>query len=142
MAELWMKRSPSGLIAADDDGATFLRRVAQNTMVRVEIWKPRNIRHHRKFFALLSVVMDATGLWSSTEELLIELKFRVGLVQQIALRSTGEVVTVPGSIAFHNMDEAQFEGFYERCLGVLCEMAGGIEATALRDAVLNELATA
>ena len=140
MAELWMKRSPSGLVAADDDGATFLRRVAQNTVVRVEIWKPRNIKHHRKFFALLSVVLDATGLWSSVDELLIELKFRVGLVQQVALRSTGEVVTIPGSIAFHSMDDTEFDAFFERCLGVLCEMAGGIESSALRDAVLEELA--
>jgi hypothetical protein len=127
MAELWMKRSPRGLEAADDDGATYLRRVPQNTVVRVEVWKPRNIKHHRKFFALLSVVNDSTGLWSSVDELLVELKFRVGLVDQVALRSTGEIVKVPGSIAFHNMDDAAFDQFFDRCLAVLCEMAGGID---------------
>ena len=135
-----MKRGLRGLEPADDDGAAYMRRIQQGMMVRVQVWKPRNIKHHRKFFALLNLVNDATGLWGSIEELLIELKFRAGLIEQVALRSTGEIVTIPASIAFHAMDESQFDEFYEKCLAVLCEMAGGIESDKLRNAVLDEIA--
>ena len=139
--ELWAKRGLKGLEAADDEGAAYLRRIPQGMMIRVNVLKPRNVKHHRKFFALMLVVHNATGLWGSVEELLMELKFRVGLVQQMVLKSTGEIVTVPGSIAFHSMDDAAFEEFYEKCLAALCEMAGDIESDLLRQAVLEEISS-
>jgi len=142
MSELWMKRGLRGLEAADDAGVEILRRLKQGEWLRVEVTKPRNVRHHRKFFALLNLVWSASGQWASVDDLLIELKVRLGLTKDVVIHKTGEVVKVPNSISFASMDQTTFDDFYERALRELCAMAGGIDSAILRQEVLSELAYA
>jgi hypothetical protein len=66
----------------------------------------------------------------------------MGLYREIAIRETGEIVKVPGSISFAKMDQTKFEDFYERALKELCAMAGGIDHASLRNEVLSQLAAA
>lgn len=137
-----MERTLTGLKASDDASVEVLRRVKLGKVVRVELSTPRNIAHHRKFFALLNLVWASAGDWPSLEDLLIELKVRLGLFREITIRDTGEVVKIPGSISFAKMDQLKFEEFYERALKELCSMAGDIDHAALRNEVLNQLAAA
>lgn len=142
MSEIFLQRGLKGLEACDDIGVDTLRRIKQGEVVKVEITKPRNISFHRKFFALLNVVWQASGDWSSPYALLIELKVNLGHIQKATIRETGEIVSVPKSISFAAMDDFEFEAFYERAIQKLCEMAGGIDPAHLRQAVLDELAQA
>lgn len=142
MSEIWMKRGLRGLEPADDAGLEVLRRIKQGDIVRADITRPRNIRHHRKFFALLNLVWSASGEWASVEDLLIELKVRLGLTRDVIIRSTGEIVKVPASISFAAMNQLAFDNFYERALRELCAMAGGIDSNILREEVLSQLAAA
>jgi hypothetical protein len=103
---------------------------------------PRNLRHHRTFFALHNLVWAATDQWESVEDLLIELKCRLGVVRDVVLRDSGEVFKVVGSISFGSMDQAEFDAFFEKSLRLLAKMAGGIESEVLRREVLNNLAEA
>lgn len=137
-----MERTLTGLKAADDTSVEALRRLKVGKVVRVEVTTPRNISHHRKFFALLNLVWASAGDWPSLEDLLIELKVRMGLYREITIRDTGEIVKIPGSISFAKMDQLKFEEFYERALKTLSEMAGGIDHAALRNEVLSQLAAA
>ena len=123
-------------------GIEALRKIKVGEVVQCEITRPRNLAHHRKFWALLNVFWQATGDWSSTYGVLIELKVRLGHVQEVLLRDTGELVRVPKSISFAQMDQTEFDVFYDRCIAELCKMGGGIEEDALRQEVLNELARA
>jgi len=140
--EIFMKRVVGGLKPVDDYGIELLRKVKVGEVVQCEVNRPRNLAHHRKFWALLTVVWEASGDWSSPYGLLIELKVRLGHVQEILLRDTGELVRVPKSISFAQMDQTEFDTFYERALMELCAMAGGIEPEELRQEVLNKLAVA
>lgn len=140
--EVWMKRGLKGLEVCDEAGAETLRRIKQQDVVKVAITKPRNVRFHRKFFALLNLVWSASGEWQSIEDLLVELKVRLGLVKEVVIRGTGEVVKVPGSIAFASMDDLQFAVFFEQSMRELCEMAGGIQYEALRNEVLAQVSAA
>lgn len=137
-----MERTVHGLKAIDDHGVSVLRKLKVGEVIQCELNKPRNLAHHRKFWALLNVVWQASGDWSSPYGVLIELKVRLGHVQEVLIRDTGEVVHVPKSISFASMDQTEFDSFYERALNELCKMAGGIEPAELRDAVLEELAVA
>jgi hypothetical protein len=119
-----------------------LRRIKVGQVVRADVVVPRNLRHHRKFFALLNLVWAATDQWESVEDLLIELKVRLGVVRDVVLRESGEVVKVVGSISFGSMDQAEFDAFFEKSLRLLAHMAGGIESDVLRREVLNNLAEA
>lgn len=140
--QLFLTRTVSGLAASDDEAVAALRRIKVGKIVRADVVVPRNLRHHRKFFALLNVVWAATDQWESVEDLLIELKVRLGVVRDVVLRDTGEVFKVVGSISFSNMDQAEFDAFFEKSLRLLAQMAGGIESETLRREVLNNLAEA
>lgn len=142
MADLYLVRTLSGLAAADDAGKDILRKIKVGKMVQCEVTQPRNIKHHRKFFALMQTVWMAAGEWESVEELLWELKFRLGLYKEVVIRESGEVVKVLGSISFAKMDQTEFDKFYDRALKALCSMAGGIDSEILRQEVLQQLAAA
>lgn len=137
-----MQRTVGGLRPCDDHGFEVLRKIKVGEVIQCELTKPRNLAHHRKFWALLNVFWQAAGDWSSPYAVLIELKVRLGYVQKVVIRETGEVVSVPKSISFAQMDQFEFDSFYEKAIVELCKMGGGIEADDLRQEVLNELARA
>lgn len=141
-SEIFMERTVAGLKAVDDQGTDILRKIKVGEVVQCELNKPRNLAHHRKFWALLNTVWRSSGDWSSPYGVLIELKVRLGHVQEVLIRDTGQIVHVPKSISFAQMDQTAFDTFYERALMELCAMAGGIEPDALRNEVLSELARA
>lgn len=132
-------RTPRGLSPYDEAAQRALKSVKIGTVLRADLTVPRNLKHHRKFFALLQCVWQATDKWPTVDDLLTELKMELGVTKTVVLHSTGEVVKVPGSISFASMDQAEFDEFYERALRALCEIAGGIEHDALRNEVLNQL---
>lgn len=140
--EFFAQRTVGGLKPIDDYGIDVLRKIKVGEVIQCEIHKPRNLAHHRKFWALLNVVWKAAGDWSSPYALLIELKVNLGMIQGAEVRSTGQVVHVLKSISFAAMDQTEFDEFYERALMELCSMAGGIEPEELRNEVLAELARA
>jgi hypothetical protein len=142
MSEIFLQRSVGGLKPCDERGIEALRKLKVGEVVQCELTKPRNLAHHRKFWALLNVFWQAAGDWSSPYAVLIELKVRLGHVQKVVIRETGEVVSVPKSISFAQMDQFEFDSFYEKAVAELCKMGGGIEADDLRQEVLNELARA
>ncbi len=113
MAEIFLTRTLSGRAAADDAARELLRRIRLGRTVKADVTSPRNVKHHSKFFALLNTVWSATGDWPSVEDLLIELKIRLGITKEVVIRESGEVVKILGSISFASMDQDAFDKFYE-----------------------------
>lgn len=142
MAVLFLTRTLSGFAAGDDAAKEVMRRIKVGSLVKCEIVSPRNLALHRKFFALLTVVWQAAGDWPTVEDLLIELKIKLGITEEVVIRESGEVVKVLGSISFGRMKQAEFDAFYERALQALCVIAGGIDSDMLRQEVLQQLAAA
>lgn len=142
VADLYLTRTVAGLAAYDHADFESLRKIKLGTTVKCRITTPRNIKHHRKFFALLNTVWSVAGDWPSVDDLLIELKIKLGITRDVVIRESGEVVKVLGSISFAAMDQLAFDLFYENALKALCEMAGGISEPSLRQEVLQQLAAA
>lgn len=82
-----------------------------------EVKRDRNLLHHRKFWALLSLVVANGEKWTSPEELLIALKIKLGYFNVIH-GFDGDIVHA-GSIRFEVMDQEAFGKFYDACLPVL-----------------------
>lgn len=142
VADLYLVRTIQGLAAFDAAGQDLLRKIKLGKVVKCEVTQPRNISHHRKFFALLNTVWATAGDWPTVDDLLVELKLKLGVYRTVAIRETGEMVKILGSISFAAMDQLQFDVFYESALRALCEICGGIESDALRTEVLQQLAAA
>jgi hypothetical protein len=144
--EIILKRTLRGFEPDDEHAGDYLRRVPLGSRVMCEVRRPRNLKQHRRFRALLNIVWAASGHWETPEELHDEIKFRTGWVdrQRIVDSKTGEVlgeITKPRSTSFDAMSQDEFDQYMAAAIKVICEhLVPGIEDTVLREEVLHAVA--
>lgn len=99
----------------DQTGEDALRKLGHGQIVTVEVRRPRNIKFHRLYWALVTIVWEQLdeARYPTSEDLHAAIKIAAGLRTRIVLPD-GTVGFIPGSIAFHKMDQAAFEQFYDR----------------------------
>ena len=131
MARFLARRLGEGMIPIDDIGREAIRRVPMNATVSVEVKRPRNPEHHRKLFALLSLIYQNQTLYSTVEDLLDAIKIHVGHAKALKLRD-GTAVMVPKSISFSTTDQTAFEEFYSKVIDcVVTEIIPGLDKADL-----------
>lgn len=104
------------LRAIDQAGEDALRAIPNGSLVQVEVKRPRNVQHHRLYWALVSLVFESQrepSRYATAEDVHAAIKIAAGLRTRIELPD-GTVGYIPGSIAFHKMDQDEFRQFYER----------------------------
>src|SRR5688572_8310999 len=106
MTRVLARRTPAGIVPADQQAEEEFRRVPVGKPVYVEIKAARNPQQHRLLFALLNVAAEA-GEFPSTEAALITLKTATGLVEAIQMDKEGTVQLIPKSISFANMRQTE-----------------------------------
>lgn len=94
---------------------------------KIDARKARNPDHHKKGFALINLIFDSQEKYQTMEQLLTELKLKVGWYTE-HVRLSGELVLIPKSISFADMDQTQFETFYDRLIDVAIRDYGLEEA--------------
>jgi len=104
----------------DDAGRDALARVSLGTVVRVEMKRPRNLGHHRKFWALVSLIYQNQTHYKSPEALCDVIKVLAGYAV-VTRGKGGREIHIPKSISFASMDQTEFEQFWERVVTVVCE---------------------
>lgn len=107
--------------------------------LRIEFSTPRNIKHHRLLFALLTLIAENSEVYDTTEKALYAVKLCSGYVDPMADPRTGEVIPVPRSIAFDRMDQEEFEQFYAAALDAVCRHIVPWLDEADRDQLLAEI---
>jgi hypothetical protein len=58
MARIFLKRTLSGLVAADEPSASLLRKYKVGEVYRADIVKPRSYKHHKQILALLTLTYE------------------------------------------------------------------------------------
>jgi hypothetical protein len=116
---LLFRKTLSGLKPADEGAEEALRKVPLDKVVAVKIKRPRNLGHHRKFFALLKIVYENQEVYASEQALLAAIKIATGHCTPIQLVS-GQKAFIPSSISFAAMDQAEFEAFWEKVVTLVC----------------------
>ena len=99
-------RLPPGHVG-DGDSTVFLR-----------VRRPRNIKHHRKYWGMLASVVDATDRWPSTEAMHRWIKWELGMYTPVAVRD-GYTVLEWDSTDFASMDQRAFGEFYDRAIAAV-----------------------
>lgn len=107
------RRDTFSLIPVGREARELVASIKQGATAFVEIWSARNMAQHRKYFAVLNNVVEASGEWTSTEDLRFEIfkqlkrgTIRVSLVD-------GSVDFIPESMAVASMPRAEFERLYD-----------------------------
>lgn len=118
-----MRRSAvvSGLVAADEASDEALRRLKRDAVYSVEIKRARNPGNHRRFFALVNLIVERHPAYTTVPKALTAIKLAAGHVDYEVDPIGGGLVAIPKSISFSDIDNEQdFAFFFEQAVaGVL-----------------------
>lgn len=112
------------LVPGDRAARELHAKLADGAAIFAQLWFPRNMAQHRKFFAILNNVVEASGQWNSTEHLRRDILIGLGRFDEEVNQLTGEVRRVPHSMAVASMPKAEFERLYEDMIRLLTEALG------------------
>ncbi len=115
-----------------------LRKVKVGDLLPVVIRKPRNGLHHRKFWAMVEVIAENHHRLRTREAVETELKLLCGHYREHVTRD-GEIVFVPRSIRYDEMDQVEFAVFYDKAVrAALTELIDGVDPAEL-EAYLDKI---
>ena len=119
--EIFLKRIGARLVPINDLGNEQLAELPLDEIIKAKISRPRNVGHHRKFFALVKVVFDNQDHYTNQETMRKVMIMQAGYYDTIKVMK-GDTVYLPKSISFGSMDQNEFQEFYERFLDVAVQM--------------------
>lgn len=126
---------------ADREAAAKLAKMKIGERVRAEIKRPRSGAHHRRFWALCSMVANHHAELNTAEQVCDVLKLLTGHCDVVCMRSTGEVIRVPRSISFSAMSQDEFTDFYRKaCDAVVEHLLPGVALREVQEEVLRLVA--
>jgi len=132
MTEIHMRKTLSGLEPAD---GFDMPRLKLGSVVKVKITQSRNMKHHRLFFALMNKIFENQEHYESLEDLVNVIKIATGHCH-VYRKKNGDPLPVPRSIAFHKMDQTQFDEFYAKVIKLVREnIIPGLDEGALREEI-------
>ena len=126
-------RSVAGkLVPVDLDSSRIVASYAGKA-VFVTVTRPRNLQHHRKFFALLNLLWETTScgeIYPSRDALRWAMTMAAGYFEIVPTKDGP--VKVPKSLAFEKMDQTEFNDLYAACIKlVLTEILPHLTETDL-----------
>lgn len=149
MTDIYMIKTPNGSLApADGFSAEYLLKQKVGQGFRVKVTRIRNIKFHRKFFALLNYAFDAwkpedkkykgENVQKNFEQFRWDITILAGYYET-SVRLDGTVRIRAKSISFANMDEDEFEQLYSAVIDVLLQRIFINQTRADVDAVVNNI---
>lgn len=130
MAEIMLTKVSQGFIPAFESDREAMARIKQGAIVRCAIVQPRNVKFHRKFFALLNLAFDS---WEPPDAEFRGMpvqknfdRFRKDVViaagwYDVVANLKGEVRAEARSISFAKMDEEEFSRLYNAVANVILQ---------------------
>lgn len=114
MTKLLLQKRLGALRPLDEAGEQTLRAFTEGEVVSIDMpAKPRNVRFHRLYFALLNLVWQNTEQFKTVEHLLTVVKIGIGHADMVQTQ-TGAEYWHPRSISFAKMDEVAFREFWDK----------------------------
>lgn len=137
-------RTTNGIAGAtpEDDQAWSkfkrrLERFKRGEYIKVEWYVPRNPKHHRKLFALITLITENSEVYDTKERALVAIKMAAGFFDLYVDPVTGSLEKVPHSIAYDEMCQDDFDRFYDAAIhGVVTSIVPQMELT---DAACRQL---
>lgn len=95
----------------------------ENTVYIVDIKQPRNIKHHKKYWALCKLVCTNSEAFKNSEQVSDYLKLKSGNIEYICVNNSVTYIK-PKSINFEAMGKKAFEEFWHIIIPDVCELLG------------------
>lgn len=132
---LLLKRNGK-LEASDPISAETLAGIRDGEQVRCKIGRARNGKHHRLYWALLSIVWQNQERFPTVESLHRAMKIATGLYDEYEIG--GKTVIALRSTDFTAMKQDEFAEYYDSVVRLICErVIPGMSDEALKAQVLD-----
>jgi len=99
-----------------------LSKLPKGEVMQFDVKRPRNVRFHRKYFALLNLGFDNQDRYSNFDHFRKVVQMKAGHFDEVA--TDKGLVFLPRSISFSDMDETAFSELYDGVLDVVADMLG------------------
>jgi hypothetical protein len=116
--ELFLQRKSGVLVPYSAVDISILNKIPEGVDIKAKLKRSRSAANHRRFFAMLHYVLENQDKYRNEEDLLVELKCKVGHYQE-HIKRDGEIVYIPKSIDFDSMGEDEFKSFKSRVVDVI-----------------------
>lgn len=105
-------------VAANDQEAEVLRgrKYQLGDVLRAEIHKARNPKHHRLVMATIAFLVHNCEFFTTIEQALIAIKVGMGYCDPVIDGGTGKTLYIVRSISFDAMGEDEFDTFHSDLL--------------------------
>lgn len=107
-----VKTLGGSIIPAYDQDKEKLKRFKAGEPFMAEVTKPRNLRFHKKAFALFNMVFQNQEVYTNLDDLRYDLTIEAGYFNE-GVNIHGEVIKRAKSISFAQMDDTEFSEYYE-----------------------------
>lgn len=114
------RRTYEGFLPANDMAQAFFAKCKLGELVTLEAKRPRRLRHHRLYFAILNLISDNSDPHITPDEALFFAKLASGTGRWIE-DTKGREHFIPGSISFAKLDQDGFEAFVQASIPPLCK---------------------
>lgn len=110
----------SGLKPCYETDAEAYKKIPFDTPMEFEVKIARNLKFHKKYFAMLNLAYENQEEFKSFETFRQAVQIGAGYYDRVQ-RLHGEEVIVPRSISFSKMDNEEFEKLYTAVLATIIE---------------------
>lgn len=117
--EIYLRRRMGALYPVSRGDEEAIQRVPEGKVLKASITQPRNVKHHRKFMALLNAVYPHQSAYATFDSFHAAVKVALGHGETVVLPDK-RVMVVPKSISFAQMDQLQFDEFYTAAVELIC----------------------
>jgi len=124
MTDVLAIRTVAGIQAVTDEGKEVFRKWKLGDVLLIDIRKPRNSNHHRKFFALLNITFENQNRFPSLEALRTAVIIDAGWFNVIELLD-GNKHLKPKSISFASMKQNEFDQLYSDVINSCLKLLSG-----------------
>lgn len=122
--KLLVIKTPRGLLPVYDSDMEIYSKIPMNEEFEIEYVKKRNLKFHKKYFALLKLAFENQSDYRLLEDLRRDVIITAGWYDETVSVITGEVLKVAKSISFAQMDEVEFSQLYEKTKDVISRWLG------------------
>lgn len=138
MADMHTGEVRQAFVAASAQEAEVLRarKYELGSVLRAEIHKPRNPKHHRLVMATIALLVEHVDEIDTIDQALMIAKVGMGYCDPVIDGTTGRTLYIVRSIAFDAMGEDEFSTFHKD----LCRFIGKRYLGGMTPEQVNEMA--
>jgi hypothetical protein len=130
MARIYLKRTLTGFMAADEPSQDALRKYKVGEVYRADVVKPRSYQHHKLIMALLNLTFENQERYTSFDVFRKAVAYAAGHVIEYPSLD-GDVIREADSLSYDRLDEIEFTQVSGAMMTVCAHILGDMDLKEL-----------